>query len=536
MTSKSKSKKSVNNSNNVEYLKNKFCKLTPLFDIDYTKKTNFLSTCLFDMKGDSYRSFDKYLDGIKTFKRLINEVIPDWKLRIFIDDTITENKTLMKELSSPENDHVQLVKYSCPSYLMNNNSGRHKGVFGTILRLFPFFNFPNNDAGIVICDDLDWVYKFYAPIFINKINLMNNIINNNGLSGKNFNLCVKVTNHYYENINKTIEWVIMSSFISYNQSLDKNLLYDFFSFINKEDSIIVVEHYLHFMKGFSKKNFDNEIGRKFTYGFDEYCLNYFIVNKLNTNIIKFKSHNFFNFINLDAVKKLRHVMYKENDKSTIIIKTSNNNNNDNNNGGKNKYIKYLGGYYNMNNMNNMNNSSIFVKSNLNHLSMKDQEILHDKYIRYLLQNIIKSGYKFITYTNLYTIINDLLYNKFEYGLLQPLVSNKISKPEYISKITTFTDDIIYTEKFDVLQDFYYIFFKLMLHINNSKKYNSIFTKLRVNHILKKENFGVIRREYIEYNIDGKKKEFNFLYKKLDDKTMNELNKLKLEKFTIKELL
>lgn len=120
------------------YLENKYCTLEPLFNIDYSKTTNFISTCLFDMKKDAYRTFDKYLEGIGTFKKLLEDNLPDWKLRIFIDETITENKSLMKQLKHKDNSHLQLIKFNCPNYLMNNSSNRHKGVFGTLLRLFPF--------------------------------------------------------------------------------------------------------------------------------------------------------------------------------------------------------------------------------------------------------------------------------------------------------------------------------------------------------------------------------------------------------------
>lgn len=504
--------------NNNKYLENKYCTLEPLFNIDYSKTTNFISTCLFDMKKDAYRTFDKYLEGIGTFKKLLEDNLPDWKLRIFIDETITENKSLMKQLTHKNNSHLQLIKFNCPNYLMNNSSNRHKGVFGTLLRLFPFFDLPNNDAGIVICDDLDWEYKMYAPIFLTKIRLIEQLINNNNLNDKKFNLCFRTTNNYYEKQNKVVEWVIMSSFISHYNKINPKFMNDFFTFLDKKDTIIYVEHYLDIMKDFAIKHNEDEIGKKFTYGLDEYFLNHFIVNNLKNNIIKFKSFNFKNFINIGEVADLRHVMYKQTQPYSNLENTTH------------IYNTHYGGY-------NNDNNSLFIKNNLNKIDMKEQEILHDKYVRFLFRDIINSSYyKFITYINLYTIINDFLYNKLEYGLVQPLVSNKEPRLEYLNKITTFGKDIKYIEKFNVLVKFYIKFYKLLIHIKNTKKYNNIFTKLRVNFILKAENFGIIRREYIEKIIDNKKTTFNYVYKTLDEKDIEELKKLKNEKFYIKELL
>lgn len=495
-------------SGGIEYLKNKICKLTPLFDIDYSKKTNFISTCLFDMKKDAYRSFDKYLEGIGTFRRIIKEVIPDWKLRIFIDDTILENKELMKELKSPKNSHIQLIKFSCPNYLMNDKSGRHKGVFGTLLRLFPFFDLPNNDAGIVVCDDLDWEYHFYSPIFTNKINVLQNIVKNNSLEDKKFNICLMVNNQYYEKSKKTVDWVLMAYFISYFQTLDVKLLYDFFTFLDKKDTLIYVEHYMTNVKDFIEKNKNNEIGRKFTYGLDEYFLKYFVIDKITDNIIKIKRYNFVNFIDTESVVRFRHNVDEVDG-------------------------FYEGGSGDKNSI----NSPLDSLKEFRKTSFDKQEILHDKYTRYLLSDVIKDGFVYINYHILYTIIQDLLYNKYEFGKIQPIIQKKLITKEYLEKTTTLhNDDIIDLIDKGILRKFFIKFFSLMIHIKNSKKYNNIFTPLRVKHILKKDNLGVVRREYFDSIIDGKHKLFNFYLKKLDDKDIQNLLILKREKFIIKELL
>ena len=47
-----------------KYLENNICKFTPLFKIDFSKKTNILSLSLFKMKT-LYKKFHFYLNGLK---------------------------------------------------------------------------------------------------------------------------------------------------------------------------------------------------------------------------------------------------------------------------------------------------------------------------------------------------------------------------------------------------------------------------------------------------------------------------------------
>jgi len=44
--------------------------------------------------------------------------------------------------------------FSCNEYCRDK---WHLGTFGTLLRMFPVFDLPNNDAGVVIIADIDEV-------------------------------------------------------------------------------------------------------------------------------------------------------------------------------------------------------------------------------------------------------------------------------------------------------------------------------------------------------------------------------------------
>lgn len=131
-----------------KYLENSICDFELLFDIDYNKKVNILSTCFFKM-GAHYKNFNIYVNGLK---RLINSIEKqsDYKLRIFIDSHIKNDKEIFPLLKASKS--VQIVVFKCSNYYKDNY---HIDVFGALVRLFPVFDFPNNDAKNVITIDID---------------------------------------------------------------------------------------------------------------------------------------------------------------------------------------------------------------------------------------------------------------------------------------------------------------------------------------------------------------------------------------------
>ena len=131
---------------------------------DNTEKKNIIVTSLFKMKSGGYKNFQKYLNGIK----IINEIadIVNMELRIFVDNTILKNNEIMNFLSKLKN--VVLIKFKCKEFYINKH---HLGLFGTLIRFMPLFDFPNNDSNVVIVVDSD----FSSTNFIIIIDLINNI-------------------------------------------------------------------------------------------------------------------------------------------------------------------------------------------------------------------------------------------------------------------------------------------------------------------------------------------------------------------------
>lgn len=131
-----------------KYLENNICEFETLFDIDYSKKVNILTTCFFKM-SKHYKNFETYIRGLKKLINMLNSQ-NKYILRIFIDENILEDREIMSVLKS--SNKVQIVLFKCAKYMKESY---HIDVFGALVRLFPAFNFKNNDAENVICIDID---------------------------------------------------------------------------------------------------------------------------------------------------------------------------------------------------------------------------------------------------------------------------------------------------------------------------------------------------------------------------------------------
>jgi hypothetical protein len=134
----------------MEYLKNNICKFTPLFNIDCKKKKNLICSSLFKLKN-SYRQFDKYLNGISIITNHLKKNMPDFTLRLFIDRSIYDDSKIMDILLHIEG--LEIVVYHCFDFVRDDIY--HVGLFGTIVRMFPIFDFENNDANMILINDID---------------------------------------------------------------------------------------------------------------------------------------------------------------------------------------------------------------------------------------------------------------------------------------------------------------------------------------------------------------------------------------------
>ncbi len=252
------------------YLINDLCKFTPLFDIDFNKKVNIFSACFFKLKNKGYKDFSKYLDGLKNFNKQISIRKLPFKIRLFIDESIFTDKELYTIISKLEN--VQPVLYSCPNFTVKDKY--HIGLFGTLVRFFPFFDFPNNDADVVISSDID--YTNISSI-MSDINLLKkyNILDKIYLM-KSGNL-TRSLRYKFDFIykNKLNPYVFALSFVSVKR-IDNNVLVDYLKTVNSDrENKNYSYHYISELDTKSdeiKNKYSDEYG-SFIYGVDEYFLN-----------------------------------------------------------------------------------------------------------------------------------------------------------------------------------------------------------------------------------------------------------------------
>jgi hypothetical protein len=129
------------------------CKIIPL----YPKGSGFniISTVLFNEGNKSYKDFQKYLNGVENWLALIEDQLPNFHLRVYFDNSIKNDKKIIRHLFSLNRKHnkLQLVYYDCPKF--KKDKDHHFFLFGTLIRLLPYFDYSDNDTNYVCLKDLD---------------------------------------------------------------------------------------------------------------------------------------------------------------------------------------------------------------------------------------------------------------------------------------------------------------------------------------------------------------------------------------------
>ena len=280
-----------------EYLKNSICKFTPLFKIDYNKKKNIISASFFKMSEGAYKDFSKYTDGLILFYNYINENIKDFIIRLFIEESILQDKKIMKDINKLEK--LELVKFSCINF--KKNKIYHRGIFGMFVRFFPMFNFKNNDSNIVIIADIDWGSIKHIE---SKFKMLDNykLIKKKKLD---LNLLINTTFHQSNvKYDYTYKKIKIGYFVSSNmlniKKINKNIILKYIKDIDISNKLLsnYIKNNNSINYKFSskyellknKKSLINKSGNnKIVYGVDEYFLNntlkeYLINNKKSIGI------------------------------------------------------------------------------------------------------------------------------------------------------------------------------------------------------------------------------------------------------------
>lgn len=268
----------------MKYLENKLVDFTPLFKIDYKHKKNLICCCFFKRNNNYYKNFRRYIHGLCRMYTYVIKNIHNYSIRLFIDDSIYKDYDIINLLK--EMELLEIVIFRCPKYQIGDF---HQGLFGTLIRFFPMFDFPNNDADKIIISDIDdYSLRKYFDIYKKLNNKINDLylikFSNAGKMFKNKELY----NHIYNGI--ILDYIKPQEIISLKR-VNNNLILDFLENLNPT---INYSYYLN--ENYKKNNsfiskFENN--GCFIYGIDEYFLNnhylhYFIdYEKPFLNILKF---------------------------------------------------------------------------------------------------------------------------------------------------------------------------------------------------------------------------------------------------------
>jgi len=260
-----------------DYLTNPICHLTPLFKVDFTKKQNIVSSCFFKMDTGGYKSFSKYTKGLSNLSILVKKLLPGFRIRLFIDNTIYSDVELMKDIQKLNN--VDCVVYHCPNFIeMKSGHEYHLGIFGMFVRYMTMFNFPHNDAGHVIIYDIDvsdpqqqnedyWRLNTYNTVTKLYPNLDDTYLS---ISGRLFHVNVKNKFIYH---NKFIVPYVISSKIINFKKMPHNIFSDFLTHINKTET-----RYTNYI--ITKELEAKKCSKYICFGVDEYFINNIVITYL----------------------------------------------------------------------------------------------------------------------------------------------------------------------------------------------------------------------------------------------------------------
>jgi hypothetical protein len=140
----------------MNFLTNDICEFEILSNHNLIKKGVNVIVSVFFKRDQYYKNFAIYVKGLQKALRFIDDPIRNnpqtdgFIYILFIDSNVYEDKEIMGYINKCKN--CVPVLFRCVEYM---SGSFHYDLFGTLVRFFPVFNFPNNPCGMVISIDVD---------------------------------------------------------------------------------------------------------------------------------------------------------------------------------------------------------------------------------------------------------------------------------------------------------------------------------------------------------------------------------------------
>lgn len=255
-------------------------------ETDFAEKYNIVSVSAF-IADNPYKTTIKYYTGLKIFIKHFKKIFPGFMLRIYYDDSITTllhddivNKEVTNKWIPLWNKltalaYIQLVHYSCPAF---KNGKLHDGVFGSVVRFYPIFDFNDNkNLNMVIVSDIDVTYGHILKI-ADGISYMKR---RNTLVHYSSNTCYTSTQRFDIFSTQYVEkhpYAMLPNKIITRVKFPKNIFKNFFDCMQHLDNPVcsILRNFIHNERNNMKKAMNLNNNSDFVYGIDEYILYQYI--------------------------------------------------------------------------------------------------------------------------------------------------------------------------------------------------------------------------------------------------------------------
>jgi hypothetical protein len=134
---------------------NEICSFKPLFGLEAKDfDGDVICTSFFRMKNH-YKGFEIYVNGLKRWSKTLAKMetameLPRYKMIIFIDKHIYQDPLIMEIIK--KNSLFLPILFTCSDFIEEEY---HLDAFGTFVRFFPLFDFPENYTKRVFVVDVD---------------------------------------------------------------------------------------------------------------------------------------------------------------------------------------------------------------------------------------------------------------------------------------------------------------------------------------------------------------------------------------------